>query len=214
MTHGIHAPGRRRAPSRGPERLRGVWAGVIAILAVLAGILLVNLLNGAPDPKHPSAPVVAPLRTPDGAVPGSTRSATPSASPRPRPSSPSPSPTRPAEKPPPSPAAPPAAEPRPPVPAVPVVVLNDSRIQGLAESAARQLTAAGFTVARTGPYRSTYNVPVPTVFYDEAHRDAAQALMDTVPGIKKITPRSQTKIVTNDPLILVVTRDFPADPGN
>ncbi|MCK9895723.1 LytR C-terminal domain-containing protein [Frankia sp. AgB32] len=211
MTHGTHAPGRRRSPSPGPERLRGVWAGVIAILAVLAGILLVNLLNGAPDPKHPASPVAAATRTADSATLGATRSATPSASPSPRPS---PSATRPAEKPP-SPAptsAPPATERPPPVATAPVVVLNNSRIGGLAESAARQVEAAGFPVTRTGNYLATYNVPVPTVFYDDAHRDAAQALMDAIPGIKKIAPRSQTQIAISDPLILVITRDFPADP--
>ncbi|KJE21578.1 LytR cell envelope-like transcriptional attenuator [Frankia torreyi] len=93
----------------------------------------------------------------------------------------------------------------------PVVVLNNSRISGLADSAARQVEAVGFPMSRTGSYLSIYNVPVSTVFYDDAHRDAAQALMDTIPKIKEILPRSQAQIVASDPLILVVTRYWPAD---
>jgi hypothetical protein len=205
MMHSTSGPGRRRAQARRSDRLRGVWAGVIAILAVLAGILLVNLFNGTPDPQRPGAPVAAATPSPDGAALGSSRSASPS--PRPNPSA-----SRAADKPP-APTSAPATATRPgPAVTVPVVVLNKSRIAGLAEAAARRVEAAGFPVARTGNFQSTYNVPVPTVFYDDAHLAAAQALKDAVPGIQKLVPRSQTQIVSTDPLILVITRDFPADP--
>lgn len=220
MAHGINGSPRQAPVRRRPDRLHGVVAGIIAVLAVLTGILVVNLLNGSPGPQDSAGPVVAPSRTPQRDALGS---ATPSASPSARPSrsaspSPSTSPSSPAERSP-EPSAAPAASSAPAAgtaqrPAVrePVVVLNNSRVRGLADSAARQVSAAGFPVARTGNYISTYNVEVPTVFYEDAHRGAAEALMAAIPAIKKIVPRSETQIAVPDPLILVITRDFPADP--
>ncbi|MCM3886398.1 LytR C-terminal domain-containing protein [Frankia sp. R82] len=213
MAHGTGAPGRRHAPAGRGSRLRGVWAGIIAILAVLVGILVVNLVNGEDAGKDPSAPIAAPSRTPLDAGLGTaavTPSATHSTAPTRRPS--------PATTAPPSPqpsAAPPAAGPAGQPGAsftTPVAVLNNSRIKGLAESAAKQVTDAGFQVSRTGNFQSTYNVPVPTVFYADGQAQAAQALKDAIPGIERIVPRSETRIVVEDPLILVITRDFPADP--
>ncbi|MCM3924429.1 LytR C-terminal domain-containing protein, partial [Frankia sp. AiPs1] len=121
--------------------------------------------------------------------------------------------TPPAERPAsPTPVPPPAPRSQRPTVTAPVVVLNNSRVSGLAEVAAGQVEAAGFPVERTGNFQSVYNVPVSTVFYDDDDAAAAQALKDAVPGIEKIVPRSQTRIVSTDTLILVITRDFPADP--
>ncbi|CAJ65319.1 MULTISPECIES: LytR C-terminal domain-containing protein [Frankia] len=213
MTHGTSAPPRRRPPGRRADRLHAVAAGAVAVLAVLAGILLVNLVNGSSDPERPK-PVAAPAHTPDDAGPSPSASAhrtTPAASPTRRPSPAATTP--PAERPPsPTPAPPPAAQSHRPTVTAPVVVLNNSRVSGLAEVAAGRVEAAGFTVERTGNFQSVYNVPVSTVFYDDDDAAAAQALKDAVPGIEKIVPRSQTRIVSTDTLILVITRDFPADP--
>lgn len=96
--------------------------------------------------------------------------------------------------------------------AEPVVVLNNSRISGLADAAAAQVQAAGFPVDRVGNYVSIYNVPESTVFYEDGHADAARALQRAVPGIKRTVPRSETRIISTGTLILVVTREFPAEP--
>ncbi|WP_261567389.1 LytR C-terminal domain-containing protein [Frankia gtarii] len=213
MTHGTSAPPQRRPPGRPADRLHAVVAGAIAVTAVLVGILLVNLLNGKSDPEPPN-PVAAPSRTPDGgssSPSSSVHRTTPTASPTHRPSPAATTP--PAERPASATSVPPPAQPgrRPPVTA-PVVVLNNSRISGLAEKAAGQVEAAGFPVERTGNFQSIYDVPVSTVFYDDSDAAAAQALKDAIPGIEKIIPRSQTRIVSTGALILVITRDFPADP--
>ncbi len=209
MTHGTSTPPQRRPPGRAADRLHAVVAGAVAVIAVLVGILLVNLLNGKSDPEPPN-PVAAPSRAPDGGSPSpspSVHRTTPAASPthRPSPAATTPPAERPAS------AAPAQPGRRPPVTA-PVVVLNNSRISGLAEKAAGQVEAAGFPVERTGNFQSLYDVPVSTVFYDDSDAAAAQALKDAIPGIEKIVPRSQTRIVSTDALILVITRDFPADP--
>ncbi|CAO5189909.1 LytR/CpsA/Psr regulator C-terminal domain-containing protein [Frankia sp. AiPs1] len=219
MTHGTGAAGRQRAPQRRASRLRGVWAGLIAILAVLVGILVVNLINGKPDGNDPTRPVAAATRTPSGAdlgssgaaKPSATRPATPTHSSSPSPSPSTTPPALPASAPPERPASSPSGLPGAAV-TTPITVLNKSTIKGLAESTAKQLTEAGFQVSRTGNFQSTYNVPVPTVFYADDQEAAAQKLKDAIPGIQKIVPRSQTRIVVDDPLILVITRDFPAEP--
>ncbi|MCK9920773.1 LytR C-terminal domain-containing protein [Frankia sp. AgPm24] len=218
MAHGTGAPGQRRAPAGRGSRLRGVWAGIIAILAVLVGILVVNLVNGEDATKDPNASAAAPSRTPLDTALGTTSpstirsataspTATPSAPARPDPVRTTPAPTPPPEQP----AAGPGARPGAAV-STPIAVLNKSQIKGLAEAAARKLTDTGFTVSRTGNFLSTYNVPVTTVYYADGQEQAAQTLKDAVPGIEKIVPRSETRIVVEDPLILVITRDFPADP--
>jgi hypothetical protein len=92
-----------------------------------------------------------------------------------------------------------------------VVILNDSRISGLADAAVERVQAAGFHVDRVGSYQGKFNVPVPTVFYDAGHEAAAQAMLERIPGVKKIVPKSDTDIRSPEPLILVVTKDFPTD---
>jgi hypothetical protein len=59
-----------------------------------------------------------------------------------------------------------------------LVVLNDSRINGLAAHAAGQFRAAGWTVASTGNYKGT-DVPETTIFYPAGDLAAAQRLATT-----------------------------------
>ncbi|WP_018636289.1 LytR C-terminal domain-containing protein [Parafrankia elaeagni] len=182
------------------DRLRMAAATAVAVLAVLAGILLVNLFNGPPDSDPddaaPPPPAVADTPSQPSTPPQTpTRSPTPTAVPTPPPS--------------PMPQSAPAAPAAPRVFA-PVVVLNNSRIKGLADDAADRVEAAGFRVERVGNYLSRYNVPVSTVFYDPEDADAARTLLETVPGVERMVPREETRIIETDTLILVVTRDFPA----
>ncbi|ABD13739.1 hypothetical protein ThrDRAFT_01248 [Frankia casuarinae] len=219
MTHATNAPQRRPHRWR-PDRLHTLGAGVVAVLAVLAGILVVNLLNGSSNTDGSTTQVAAPTRS---ARPGTDQAGGGRTTPAPPPhraAAPAPGPraTKTASaspKPTPAPSASTATKPpAPPGPkaTAPVVVLNNSRIAGLAEVAAKQVESAGFRVERVGNYQSIYNVPVTTVFYDDADADAARALKEAMPGIESIVPRSKTRIVSTDTLILVITRDFPAHP--
>jgi hypothetical protein len=193
------------------DRLHGVVAGAVAVLAVLAGILLVNLLNGPSDgTSTAAAPSTSPSSPP--ATPSAAASEQPSESASPaapattsRPSA-APS-TAAATQPPPSP-RPPAAPPRV---FTTVTIFNDSRIQGLAEAAVVPVEAAGFTVDRVAGYYSRYDVPVTTVFYDPEDEAAARTMLDTVDGVERMIPRSETSILETGTLILVVTKDFPVD---
>ncbi|WP_462186153.1 MULTISPECIES: LytR C-terminal domain-containing protein [unclassified Frankia] len=219
MTPATNAPP-RRPHRRRPDRLHTLGAGVVAVLAVLAGILVVNLLNGPSDADGSTTQVAAPTHS---ARPGTDQAGGGRTTPAPSPhraaaTSPAPGPgatkTAPASlEPTPAPSASTATKPpAPPGPkaTAPVVVLNNSRVAGLAEVAAKQVESAGFRVERVGNYQSIYNVPVTTVFYDDD--DAARALKEAMPGIESIVPQSKTRIVSTDALILVITRDFPARP--
>lgn len=198
---GAPTPPRRRPPTgNGP---RALGAGLIAVLAVGIGILLVNLLHNPKSDQPPTASrassaAPATSRTPPAATSthpsGTPSSARPSSSP---PAAPAPHPTTP-------PAAGSGA-------VAPVVILNDSKIEGLADAATGPVKAAGFPVDRVGGYISTYNVPVTTVFYEDSLKAAAQNLQQHVSGIVKIEPIAGTDIKLYEPgkLILVVTRDFP-----
>ncbi|ADP78229.1 LytR C-terminal domain-containing protein [Pseudofrankia inefficax] len=183
----------------GNSRLRALGAALIAVLAVGVGILLVNLLHnpksGAQPPTASRASTAAPVTS---ATPRATASAHPtSATSSARPSASSPRPTT----------QPPAGSGA----VAPVVILNDSKIEGLADAASGPVKDAGFTVDRVGGYISTYNVPVTTVFYEDDLKAAAQNLQQRVSGIVKIEPIAGTDIKLYEPgkLILVVTRDFP-----
>jgi hypothetical protein len=186
-----------------------IMTGVIAIVAVLAGVLLVNLVQSpsgqdtAADDTQTSSPT--PTAT------GGTRQPTtsPGAPPSTTSAAPAPKPTTAAATTP-SRAAPPAAPTPSPV-FEPVVILNKSTIRGQAEAAVERVEAAGFRVDRVGNFTATYNVPVSTVFYDPGHEAAARTMLDRVPGVEKIIPKSDTNIQSPHPLILVVTRDFPTD---
>jgi hypothetical protein len=92
-----------------------------------------------------------------------------------------------------------------------VTIYNDSRVQGLAQAAVAPVEAAGFTVDRVTGYYSRYDVPVTTVFYDPEDEAAARTMLDTVAGVERMIPRSDTDIRETGTLILVVTKDFPVE---
>ena len=87
-----------------------------------------------------------------------------------------------------------------------VRVYNNSTIRGLAARAARDLSAAGWTVVEVGNY-ARGNIPTTTVYYQEGtDRAVADALADQFkvraeprfPGIENASPG----------LILIVTNDY------
>jgi hypothetical protein len=211
MTEQTPGPPGTRRPLRS-DRLHTVAAGLIAVLAVLGGVLLVNVLSSpsgadrsavrgaSASSSAPAATAEPSTATPAGAEPTPKARET-------RASTPPPS----ASKPPPS--RPPTTKPAPkPSPVfAPVIIYNHSRIQGQAQAAVERVEAAGFRVDRIGSYQGTYNTPVSTVYYDPEHEAAARTMLERVPGVERMVPRSKTNIRRTGTLILVVTKDFPTD---
>ncbi len=117
-----------------------------------------------------------------------------------------------------APATPPAAPPAPaPVPApvvepvptapsvvVPVTVLNNSRITGLADRGATRFTAEGWPVAETGNYRG--RIRATTVYYPAGLEASAQAFAARFPGVERVLPRPDN--LPGSGLTVVLTRDF------
>ncbi len=206
------SPPRPSRPRRG-SRLHALLAGFIAICALFGLILVVDLFNSpSSDKLQPTAADTTSAHPrPAGVLPaggGATSSITVKPSVHPTTDS-SPSPKITSRPPDVAPVGPNSAVPTQRRVFAPIVILNNSQEKGLAEAARSRLEAAGFTVTRVGNYNSAYNVPVPTVFYDPEHKDAAQTLQDLIPDVKQATPKNDTKIVSGDPLILVITKDFP-----
>jgi hypothetical protein len=86
----------------------------------------------------------------------------------------------------------------------PLLVLNNSRIPGLAESAARHFEAGGWPVRETGNLRG--RIRATTVYYPPGEQQAAQELASRFPGIVRVLPRLSN--LPGSGLTVVVTRDF------
>jgi len=207
---------------RGPSNrsgLRGLWTALIAILAVSAGILLVNLLNGPGDDVDQAAhrpPATTATSTPAATMPSASASATATTGPS---ATASASPTT-------SVSMPAAPTTRPSAPAsgggavASLVILNNSKCQGLVENTAKpKAEAAHFPVIRTGPYiKNGYYQEFTTVFYeDDSLKAAAENLQRLVPGIKVVRQIEQDDLIRpddeHDDLLLVVTAAFAKDSG-
>ncbi|WP_084497620.1 LytR C-terminal domain-containing protein [Nocardia amamiensis] len=72
---------------------------------------------------------------------------------------------------------------------VPVRVLNNSMVAGLAAKTATQLSSNGWTIAETGNYPGT-NIPKTTVYYGNSpgDKEAAQAIADELDAA--VAPKS------------------------
>jgi hypothetical protein len=106
----------------------------------------------------------------------------------------------PAAAPVPEPVPEPAAAPAPPA----VLVLNNSRISGLAEQAAARFEAEGWPVHDTGGLRG--RIRATTVYYPPGERTVAQAFAERFPGVERVLPRLAG--LPGSGLTVVVTRDF------
>ncbi|WP_239309783.1 MULTISPECIES: LytR C-terminal domain-containing protein [unclassified Frankia] len=205
----VASPSPPRPPRlRRGDRLHTIAAGSIAVLAVLGCILVVNLVNDPTAEKSRVAAAAATSTHPPVMSGPSATAAAGTAMTRAVASPPAAAGTQPSPKvisQPPAAATAPASTPQHVF--APIVILNNSREKGLAEAARARLEAAGFTVTRTGNYQSTYNVEIPTVFYDEGQLDAAQTVLDLIPDVKQAKPKNKN-FIADDPLILVITKDF------
>ena len=190
-------------------------AGVTAVVLVLVGVGVVGWLRpnhdstsaaGASSSQTSTSPSQSPSPSPSGSVSGSGKpSSSPSKSPSPKPSkspskSPSPKPSK-------SPSKSPSPTPTPThtsnvanVPRdFPVVVLNETRIRGLAAQVANDLRAKGWTVTGVGNWQGA--VPETTVYYPAGQRSRALRLAADV-GVTRVRPVVQHMLPNRLTLVL------------
>lgn len=86
----------------------------------------------------------------------------------------------------------------------PVVVLNNSRIAGLAHQVAAELLARGWHVESIGNLQG--RTPVTTVYYATGERAAAIHLAHEFPAISSIRSAASAEITSHADLTLVLTR--------
>lgn len=87
---------------------------------------------------------------------------------------------------------------------VPVLVLNNSRISGLARRAATAFGAGGWPVRGTGNY--TGRTPVTTVYYPTGQEAVARQFAARYPAVRRVLPRPAS--LPGSGLTVVVTREF------
>ena len=86
-----------------------------------------------------------------------------------------------------------------------VVVLNQTRRQGLAEQVATFLESEGWEVRSTGNWRGA--VPSTTVYYPTGLDEAAAALAATLPGSDRTRPRQSN--MAGDALTVILHESYP-----
>ena len=199
-------------PDTGSPRPAGRVAGV-ALLGLAAVALIIGLItalgngDGQADGNHDQPPT------------HTTRSATGTiTSGKPPTSNPTTSKSKPQSTPPTTTTAKPPAGSQTPPPGgdgngestktVPVRVLNNSKIKGLAAKAEADLKADGWNVTSKGNYSAT-NVPTTTTYYrpGNAEEEATARAIATEFGLE-VAPRLKT--LANEPagVILIVTNDY------
>jgi type IV secretory pathway VirB10-like protein len=206
-------PARAARPAALPPA-RAVTGALVAVAGVALGIGTLLWATGgleapAGDPvvrppaamssgteEQPAAEAVAEPLLDEPAVPALDEEPAPAeVAPEPAPPPPAPAP------------APPAPAPQQAAPArveVPVLVLNNSRISGLAERAARYFEAGGWPVRDTGNSRG--RIRATTIYYPPGQEAAAREFARRFPEVKRVLPRLEN--LPGDGLTVVVTRDF------
>ena len=177
-------------PRRNASLLSVLASSALATLAVvvLVGVLILAFGEDSADEQ---AQTVA-------ASPKSVLSPTPLPTPSPSPRaerSPTPSPT-------------PTPTPTPAVAKVPVVVLNQTTVTGLAAKFQEELEAGGWTVSGIDDFRG--NVPATTVYFPPGLRAAAKALMAQFPQVGRIRPAFPG--ISTSQLTVILSKDFPTSP--
>lgn len=185
---------RAPVPVQRVGRGRAAAGAAIAVAGVALGIGALLLLGGKDEPKG----------TPTVALPSATAGASASAPVTPSPTaagSPSVAATRAG-----SPAAPGAPVLAAPVqaPVVPVSVLNNSRISGLASRAADRFRAAGWPVAGQGNYSGGI-IRTTTVYYAPGQQASAERFAREF-GISRVAPRFRG--LPTQGMTVVLTRDY------
>ena len=181
-------------PSRiGPRRaIAGALIALSGVALTIVALLLVNKgdQNGPPLVALPTAPVTttgSPAPTPAPSAAGGPVAVPVTAAPAPI-------------------VTPTVASSKPPgeAPVLPVTVLNNSRISGLADRAAARFRAGGWPVTRVGNY-SGGRIAATTVYFTPGHQSSA-ARFATQFGIGRVLPRFPG--LPGSGTTVVVTRDY------
>jgi cytoskeletal protein RodZ len=162
---------------------------------------------GAPTSSPGAATTTGGTKTSSPAQPTKTSAPAKTTAPTTKPTTkPTSKPTaKPTSKPTAKPTAKPTTAPPPPVAVkAPLLVLNNSRIHGLAEVGEATFSKGGWTVVGTGNYSG--RLPETTVFYSPGFNAAAQTLARQFPTITAIQPRPAG--VPGSALTVVLTRYF------
>ena len=92
---------------------------------------------------------------------------------------------------------------------VPLIVLNNTTIAGLAARAAQQFEAGGWTVTRSDNYQN--EIVSTCAYYDPSDaqaKAAAEALQAQYPTIKRVKPKFPE--LPSGPVVVVLTPDYSA----
>ena len=185
-------------PRRSTSLLSVLASSTLATLAVIVLVGVLILAFGENSADEQAETVATSPTTLVGPPPGVTPP--PSPSPRAEPS-PTPTPT-------PTSTPTPTPTPTPAVAKVPVVVLNQTTVTGLAARFQKELEAGGWRVSGIDDFRG--NVPATTVYFPPGLRAAAKALMAQFPQVGRIRP-AFTGISTTQ-LTVILGKDFPTSP--
>jgi hypothetical protein len=181
----------------GTTRLAGIIVVLVGVALLIFGV--VALGGGSPDPGAAPAPASPSIGSPasatltPSAVPtaGSGVGSTVAPPPRTTVAPPTPTPSRTA-----------AAR-------VPLTVLNNSVIRGLADRAATAVQARGWQVAQVGNFAG--QLPATTVYYSPGNAGeeaAARELAREFPQVSQVLPRYEGLPPTPAGIVLVVTKDW------
>jgi hypothetical protein len=94
---------------------------------------------------------------------------------------------------------------------VPLVVLNNTTITGLAQRASAQFEAGGWTVTKYSNYQN--DILSTCAYYDPAVPDAeaaARALRRQFPGIKRVKEQFSELAQWHSPIVVILTPDWAA----
>ena len=176
----VALPG-RRSLGRPLLVVRAIAGAAMSVCAVALGIVGLHWTAGAPERVAAVAETAAAALAPSPSPlpsPAAPRAAVPPALPTPT-------------------VAPPAR--------LPVTVLNNSRITGLAALGAERFSAGGWPVEKVGNFRG--RIPVTTVYYDPGLETAAREFAGAFSGIVRVRPRFEGLPARG--VVVVLTREFP-----
>jgi hypothetical protein len=187
-------PASHRAKPPLSEAARRLVPALTAVTAVVVVIVLLLFLNSRPT-RGDGGPGPAVVATGPTTAADPT-AATPSRHPTPTPKAAS------------AVAAPPVSEPpatqTAAVAKLPLTVLNNSRIAGLAHEAAAQVARGGWPIKYIGNF--TGRIVASTVYYAAGERPSAEALARQFRAVRRVLPRFAG--LPGSGLTLVVTRDW------
>jgi hypothetical protein len=174
------------------ERLAGVFLAVLGIGVLIIAIFALRSPNGHGKVAATGTTTTQPAAktTPKSTAPATTPRATPTVTPTKTPA-----------------VTPTATTSQPAAGTLPLVVLNNTKVAGLAAQAKARFESGGWTVTSTG--NLVNNIASTCAYYDPAvagAQAAAQALQTQFPTIKRVMPKFAE--LPTGPVVVVLTSDY------